>query len=167
MALWYFGRKAIKPQCHNAYKNILMITIIAILNTVIFIFLALLHFYWVLGGQWALAGAIPGGFKDIFNGERKGLMRFATIIVALGLLGFTLTSFLNYQTLGLDIPYYLIRRTTIVIGLIFIARAIGDLNYCGFFRKIKEGIFAERDRMIYTTFCLYLGLSTLLLAFNN
>lgn len=144
-----------------------MVTIIAILNTVIFIFLALLHFYWVLGGKWALAGAIPGEFKDIFNGERKVLMRFATVVVALGLLAFALTTLLNYHTFGLDIPYHLIRRTTIVIGLIFLARAVGDLNYCGFFRKIKEGVFAERDKVLYTPLCLYLGLSTLLLALNN
>ncbi len=143
-----------------------MVTIIAILNTIILLFLALLHLYWALGGKWALAGAIPGTFTNVFEVHRVQ-MTVATLVVALGLFGFGLTLFLNYNTLGLEIPADLIQKTTVVIGLLFLARAIGDLNYCGFFRKIKEGVFAERDKTIYTPLCLYLGLSTLLLAFNN
>jgi len=142
-----------------------MVPTIAIINTVIFTLLALLHLYWVVGGKWALEGAMPDDFVSTYY-ERRGAMAVATFVVFAGLLGFATTIFFNYSTGGLEIPASLIRKTTVVIGLIFLARAIGDLNYCGFFRQKTEGLFAERDKAIYTPLCLYLGLSTLLLAFN-
>lgn len=140
-----------------------MTPIIAILNTAIFTALALVHFYWAIGGRWALEGTMPDVLSQF--AEQKPLqMKLATLVVGIGLLGFAITILLNYSVFGLDIPDELIQRTTIVIGLIFLARAIGDFYYCGFFRKIKKGLFAERDQAIFTPLCFYLGISTLLLA---
>ena len=101
-----------------------------------------------------------------FAEQKPTQMVMATIVVAMGLLGFAMVTLLNYTLFGLEVPMDLIQKITIVIGLIFLARAIGDFYYCGFFRKIKKGLFTERDRAIYTPLCLYLGLSTLLLAAN-
>ena len=143
-----------------------MVSILAIINTAIFIFLALLHFYWAAGGKWAYAGTAPEWLMN-FAEQKPTQMVIATIVVGVGLLGFaTTTTLLNDRLFGLEIPANLIQKATIIIGLIFLARAIGDFYYCGFFRKIKEGLFAERDRAIYTPLCLYLGLSTLLIAVN-
>jgi len=63
-----------------------------------------------------------------FAEQKPTQMVMATIVVAMGLLGFAMVTLLNYTLLGLKIPMDLIQKITIVIGLIFLARAIGCLR---------------------------------------
>lgn len=129
------------------------------LDTVIFLFLALLHLYWAFGGKWALSTSIPTTHegKNVF---KPGLI--GTLIVAIGLfffaavvysqlLGFTgaLKSYLQYALLG--------------ISFIFLMRSIGDFNYVGLFKRLKGTAFAINDSRIYIPLCLYLAMSCLLI----
>jgi len=141
-----------------------MIYLISLVNTIIFLLLALLHVYWAIGGKWALEAAIPTALQAPYQ-TYSIMMKLSTIIVAIGLFAFSLIASLSYKNFfGINVPPIWITRVTVIIGFIFLARAIGDFNYCGLFRKIKEGVFAESDRKIYTPLCFYLGLSMLFLA---
>ena len=144
-----------------------MISLLSLINTAIFLLIALLHFYWAFGGKWGLEAAMPVPAQETYQ-SMSLIMTLATIVVAVGLLGFAFITLLNYKNFfGLTIPPHWITRLTASIGFIFLARAIGDFNYCGLFRKIKEGVFAEGDRKIYTPLCLYLAGSMLLLAYSS
>jgi len=141
-------------------------TILTFATSAILLLLSMLHFYWAFGGSWGIEYTIPEKFKDrFFNEKYKWHTKLATIIVAIGLLVFAVIIFSNhYDFTGLLKPSWT-RTLTQVIGVIFIARAIGDFNIVGIFKKSKESIFEKKDSQIYVPLCIYLGLSTLFISF--
>jgi len=44
------------------------------------------------------------------------------------------------------------------IPIIFILRAVGDFNYVGIFKKIKNTEFARADSKIFIPLCLIIGI---------
>jgi len=63
--------------------------ILSIANSVIFLFLALMHLYWVCNGQVGIAATIP----TKLNGKRVFTpSRFGTFVVAAGLFMFAVTN---------------------------------------------------------------------------
>ncbi len=136
------------------------------LNTTLLIAIALLHFYWVLGGQWALAGAIPEKFKEtFFNPKYKTYHLLATLAVTLGLLLFAVIISSNYFDWNHIIQPKWTLWGTRIIGSIFLLRAIGDFNICGIFRKSSDSLFARNDKKFYVPLCLILGISAWLISF--
>lgn len=126
---------------------------------IIFFLISMLHFYWVLGGKWALSGAIPDVMKDSPKANPSGTgFKIATLVVALGLLAF---SYLFYLRASFEAsPTFntkLIYGTYIIIA-IFSIRAIGEFNYVGFFKKVKEGEFARNDSKYYSPLCLLIAI---------
>ncbi len=136
-----------------------MITVLIYLNTLIFVLLSALHFYWAAGGKWALVSSIPISTteKPLFKPGRIG-----TLIVAIGLLIFSLVIYFQlarfYPTTHPYLDY-----ATLVIAFIFLARTIGDFKYIGLFKKVKTTSFAINDTKIYIPLCFYLALSCLLI----
>lgn len=123
---------------------------IKIVNTVIFSFLSAVHIYWALGGTWGVVGVLPT--KD---GERKlNPSPVGTLVVASGLVVFAEIS------LG-DVLAY--KWGYLVIGILFGLRAIGDFNYVGVFKKVKNSVFAKKDTTIFIPLCFYLSLSNIFL----
>ena len=137
------------------------------INTLIFIAISLLHFYWAFGGKWAAKGAIPERYHD-YAFKETGKLAVApfipTMIVAFGLLIFAAITYSHSGNIELPVEAKYIGWATWTMAFIFTARSIGDFNMFGFFKKDKEGLFAEKDTKIYTPLCLYLGMS---LAFIN
>lgn len=136
-----------------------MITLLIYLNTLIFVLLSALHFYWAAGGKWALASSIPISTteKPLFKPGRIG-----TLIVAIGLLIFALVIYFQlarfYPTINPYLDY-----ATLFIAFIFLTRTIGDFKYIGLFKKVKATAFAINDTKIYIPLCFYLALSCLLI----
>ncbi|MGJ1432356.1 DUF3995 domain-containing protein [Sphingobacterium spiritivorum] len=132
----------------------------AYINAFIFVFLAVLHVYWVLGGEWGIAGTIPtdSNGRRIFV-PRKG----GTLFVALGLFLFAGINLMYIGFLQLDIEESLLRYAIIVVGAIFLLRAIGDFRYVGITKRFTQTTFAVRDKWIYTPLCLLLVLGHILL----
>ena len=125
-----------------------------VLNCIIFCLISVLHIYWVFGGKWGFANAIP-------TLEGKPVLapgRISTLIVAFGLLGFAAVHLraLGCFAIGSD---YMSGILLLIVGFIFFLRAIGDFNYCGLFKKQKGSSFAEWDTKLYVPLCL-------LMAFN-
>lgn len=112
-----------------------------------FMFLALLHLFWVVGGEWGFAGSVP---TDI-NGRRVlNPSRLITFLVALVLLFFM---FINLGYIkALELPYDInyIRYSMLAISAVFFLRFIGDLKYIGIFKKYRHSKFAFRDTYIYS-----------------
>lgn len=136
-----------------------MFVTLSFANALILSFLGGIHLYWMLGGRWGLAQAIPTR-----NGDSEPMFRpgpLACVAVASGLLGFAAYNaslglgFMQEQVLP-SASKWPIR----IIAGIFLLRAVGDFRYVGFFKKIKDTEFGQMDTRWYTPLCIYLGLSS-------
>jgi len=123
----------------------------AILISLIFFTLSVIHLYWLLGGKWAIEAALP----DKENGEKLFYpSKKSTLIVALGLLFFGVFCLVYGRVINFDLPVWLRESMISVIIGIFLLRAIGDFRYVGLFRKIKGTQFADKDSRYFTPLCL-------------
>jgi hypothetical protein len=130
----------------------------------IFLFLSSLHFYWAFGGKWGSTAVLPT--KDD-NATQKALNPgiTATLIVALGLLAFGLLPLVITGTIPFQLPRWLDKSGLWIIAGIFGARAIGDFNYVGFFKRIKHTTFAKNDTKYYSPLCLVISILAAALIF--
>jgi len=128
---------------------------IGLLLSSIFLFLAVIHFYWGLGGKWGANASIPT--KE--NGEKlmnpKPLDCF---VIAIGLLSFGVLMLVKSQLISLLVPSVLLNYGIAVITGIFLLRAIGEFRYVGFFKKIKNTTFGQLDTKYYSPLCLIVGI---------
>lgn len=137
-------------------------TILIIINTLIFLTLSALHFYWALGGTWGIDYAVPKQYMESYFAKRTQT-KIATYIVAMGLLAFALVTYSNEMEIFSFLKSNVIIILTRIICGIFIVRAIGDFNVFGLFKKTSQSKFAVKDSQIYIPLCLYLGVSSLLI----
>lgn len=132
----------------------------------IFLFLSSLHFYWAFGGKWGSTAVLPT--KDD-NATQKALNPgiTATLIVAFGLLAFGLLPLVITGTIPFQLPRWLDKSGLWIIAGIFGARAIGDFNYVGFFKRIKHTTFAKNDTKYYSPLCLVISVLAAALIFTR
>ncbi len=138
-----------------------MLVVIAAINAVIFFALSGLHLFWASGGRWSKMEALPS--KK--NSTEKLFMPslFSTLVVAAGLFLFApiaigATGFF-YSIIE---PQYFL-WANFVIGVIFLARAVGDFRYLGFFKLVKDTTFARNDTKYYAPLCALLSLDSFLI----
>ncbi|HMJ48275.1 MAG TPA: DUF3995 domain-containing protein [Ferruginibacter sp.] len=148
----------------DAFKRGILI-IPVIINTVIFIVLSILHFYWAVGGKRWYEEVLPtssSGLKRLNPGAVSGLM------VALGLMLFAFITAGNQGLFDRYIKRTYFRIGTLVIVIIFFLRAIGDFKFIGFFKTVKSTRFAINDTQIFSPLCLFIALlSVLVFIFNR
>lgn len=123
----------------------------------IFLFLSSLHFYWAFGGKWGSTAVIP---TKNDNAPQKALNPgiAATLIVATGLLAFGLLPLVITGFIHFPLPLWLQKSGLWIIAGIFGARAIGDFNYVGIFKKITHTKFAKNDTKYYSPLCAVISL---------
>jgi hypothetical protein len=120
-----------------------------VFNIIIFTLIAVIHVYWAFGGKWGGEHVIPKlEGKSTFE---PGLV--ATLIVAVGLLGFAAVHARVLGCCDIGSDYYVGVLILIIAG-IFLLRAIGDFKYVGFFKKRKDSTFATYDSKYYSPLCL-------------
>ncbi|MEO5647582.1 MAG: DUF3995 domain-containing protein, partial [Chitinophagaceae bacterium] len=96
------------------------------INTAIFIFLSILHFYWAFGGKlW---------YDDVLPTNSKGLNRMnpsstAGLIVAFGLLFFALVTIGSHGVFDKYFKRKYFHYSMLAIAVIFFLRAIGDFRF--------------------------------------
>jgi len=115
--------------------------------TFILLILALIHFYWALGGKFGLDKALP---TDAKGNRLLNPSTFMTYVVGFVLLGFAYVAYRLY--IGDE-------STVIVyagygISLLFFLRTVGDFNIVGLFKKVKNTEFAKYDTWIYVPLVL-------------
>ncbi len=137
-----------------------MLLAISIINAFILAFLSGIHFYWASGGQWGLAGVLP---TDKKGKQMLNPKTIDSIIVATGLLGFTIYLLIYTELIDFYLPSWIFDYGIWFIIAIFLLRTIGDFRYIGFFKKVKGTDFARKDTIYYSPLCLWLGLSSLVL----
>lgn len=138
-----------------------MTTIIAITLILIFLFISSIHFYWVFGGKWGSDAVLPT--KEDNNTKTLNPTIIATLIVAFGLLGFGLFILAMSGLITFDTPQWLSKYGLWIIAGIFTLRAIGDFNYVGFFKRIKQTKFSKNDTKYFSPLCLIIGILTIIL----
>ncbi|MEJ7823104.1 MAG: DUF3995 domain-containing protein [Chitinophagaceae bacterium] len=137
-----------------------ILTIAVIINTVIFILLSLLHFYWAFGGVNWLHEVLPTSSNGV-NRMNPGMA--ATLIVAFGLL---LLSIITAGNFGLFNRYFKRKYFSygaLLIAIIFFLRALGDFKFIGFFKTIKSTKFAINDTQIFSPLCLFVSLLSMVI----
>ncbi len=122
--------------------------------------LALLHFFWALGGAREFSAAIP---------EAKGKPLFAPPPIATALVGCALLlgAAIVLGRIGLwgnAWPAWIFRVGAWGLTGAFFVRAIGDLRYVGVFRQVRGTTFARWDARLFTPLCLILGAVLLVVA---
>ncbi len=124
---------------------------------VIFIGVAVIHYYWVFGGKLGIDVALP----ELEQTREKAFVpgKFATFVVA--------TLFLSigiiYFIIGFKVEsFFLVYKLYFLYALsaITFIRAVGDFKYVGFFKKVKHSKFAEYDTKYFSPLCLAIAFIT-------
>ena len=115
--------------------------------------IALLHFYWAVGGRLGMTAAVPGrGNKPLFTPSP-----LATAFVGIALLLSAVVSLQYIRVLSLPLPRGLVSPCMWSLGIVFLVRAVGDFNYVGFFKRQLGTRFAKLDSRFYSPLCLLLA----------
>ena len=135
-------------------SNMIM-TILAIILSLVFFLLSIIHFSWALGGQWGFENSLPTNEK----GERiLNPRKIDSALVGLGLLYFSLYYLLFIKLISIPFPTWLLDNGIWIIAGIFILRSLGEFKYLGFFKKIKNTEFGKMDSKFYSPLCFVIGL---------
>ncbi len=128
---------------------------LSILQFLILFSLALLHFFWALGGRWAFEGALPSkpNGEKLFRPER-----FDCAMVGIGLTALSSFYLIDSSLVPSILPAWFTNFIGWAIPVIFLLRAIGEFNYVGFFKKVKGTDFARLDTIVYAPLCLIIAL---------
>lgn len=125
--------------------------------------ISIIHIYWALGGRWGTGAVIPvkvGGQQALFVPRKWGTLCVAVLILLASLIILIQEGFVAFFQ-----PSTLSKVGSMVCAFVFIARAIGDFNYVGFFKTVKHSLFAKNDTLLFSPLCLFLGFIYLLLLF--
>ncbi|WP_036379240.1 DUF3995 domain-containing protein [Muricauda sp. MAR_2010_75] len=133
--------------------------IISLLLSIVFIFLAGLHFYWAIFGIKEPEAVLP---TKTDSGKVKSPGKLMAVLVGIILLFFAFI-FINKILFYVDRPW--LSYVPLAIGIIFILRAFGDFKYIGFFKTAKNSKFSALDTRYYSPLCLLLGAVIFILEF--
>lgn len=132
-----------------------MLLILVLINSIIFVVLSAIHFYWLAGGKWGLASSLPSNPSTQDFLFKPSIL--ATLMVAFGLLLFAIITIGNAKLFLFEIDNRYFRYGDIFISIIFLMRAVGDFKYVGFFKSIRETSFASMDSKFYSPLCLLIS----------
>lgn len=136
--------------------------LLGIIIATIFVLLALIHVYWVLGGKTSMEYLVPQKKDGKPNFKPS---KISTLAIAFGLMIFAAIILIKSELINLPDWNWLANYGTWIISIIFLLRAIGDFKYIGFFKQVKNSKFAKMDSRFYCPICLFIALSGLFLAF--
>jgi len=129
--------------------------ILSILLSIILIGLGLIHFNWVVGGNFGFSESLPT--KE--SGERVlNPKKIDSAIVGIGLTAFGFFYLLKSGVIEFIIPGWIMAYGSWIIPIIFLLRAIGEFKYVGFFKKIKKTEFGKLDTKLFSPLCLIIGI---------
>jgi Protein of unknown function (DUF3995) len=133
----------------------------AFLVAIVLVCISGLHAYWAFGGRWGSDVVVPQiGGKRTFTPSPA-----ATMFVAVALLIAALIVLAEADTVRLGALEPLVHLGAVMLGIVFVARAIGEFRYVGFFKRVRGTPFADLDTRLFSPLCLALGAATLWVAF--
>ncbi|SFD03415.1 Protein of unknown function [Bacillus sp. 491mf] len=132
-----------------------MVAFFIILSASILVFISLIHMYWACGGSWGSKVVLPmkkDSDESVFVPRKIG-----TFAVALAILCFAMILLAQSRYLSFWDSSRYTRWGCIILAGIFLLRAIGDMKYVGFFKKVKGTKFSVYDTWLYSPLCLYIA----------
>jgi hypothetical protein len=126
----------------------------------VFVALALWHFYMVVAPPRGESGAVP-------SVEGKPLFvpsTLATVAVGIALLSFAVLVAATAGLVPLPLPRLVLVWLCYGLALGLLARAIGEFNHVGFFKRVRGSRFATLDTWLYSPLCLLLAIGVALVA---
>ncbi len=145
----------------NKYRILIFSVVV---NTIIFLSLSILHFYWAFGGKlW---------YEDVLPTNSSGLRRMnpsmaATLIIAFGLIFLAFITTGNQGLFDKYVKRKYFRYGALIIAVIFFLRAIGDFKFIGFFKTVIRTKFGVNDTQIFSPLCVFIALLSLLIFIFN
>jgi hypothetical protein len=136
---------------------------LAIVIVSVFVVLSLLHVYWALGGRVGFAAAVPErATHDPRSGRPRRVKVFqpsraATLAVAAALAGMGTLVALRAGLFGTAVTHWSVQAALAALALVFVARAVGDFDLLGFFKRANDSAFAFWDSVLYSPLCAVLG----------
>lgn len=138
--------------------------ILPILLSIILLVLGIIHFNWVIGGEFGFSESLPT--KE--SGERVlNPKKIDSAIVGIGLTMFGVFYLLKSGVIELNLPEWIMKYGSWIIPIIFILRAMGDFKYVGFFKSVKKTKFGKLDTQFFSPLCLMIGLIGILIEGMN
>ncbi|MEZ4809223.1 MAG: DUF3995 domain-containing protein [Allomuricauda sp.] len=131
--------------------------VLAVILTIVLVFLAVLHFYWSIFGIKDPSAVLP---TSVTSNRVKSPGKFVAVLVGVILLLFAFV-FINKALVYVDYPW--LTYVSYGIGITFILRAFGDFKYVGFFKTAKNSKFSALDTRYYSPLCLLMGILILVL----
>jgi hypothetical protein len=126
---------------------------IAIIVCAIFVVLAMWHFYMAFAGHSGESAAVPSqDGKPIFVPSAG-----STIAVGIVLLIFALLVACTSGIVSPGLPASLLTGLSYALALGLLVRAVGDLKFVGFFKRVRGTRFARMDTLFYSPLCLALS----------
>jgi hypothetical protein len=121
--------------------------------------LAALHVFWAFGGTLGTVAVLP---------TRDGvpLLRpthAVTLAVAVGLAGASYVALAVVELVPWGLPRPALPSGCAVLAVLFGGRAIGELRYVGFFKRVRGTAFAWWDTRVFSPLCAALSTGYLLL----
>jgi hypothetical protein len=135
-----------------------LLHILITLNTVIFLLLSFLHFYWAFGGTLWYGDVLPTNSTGTKR-MQPGVM--ASFTVAFSLLSFALITIGNHGIWYKHIKRKYFSYGALLISIIFFIRAIGDFKFIGFFKTVNKTRFALNDTQLFSPICLFIAIVSL------
>ncbi|MFH2123840.1 MAG: DUF3995 domain-containing protein [Pseudomonadota bacterium] len=132
--------------------------VLAIIISLSFFAVSVLHFYWAFGGKAGMEKVIPSiNNKPAFQ---PGFV--ATLIVAFFLLAISVSTIALRWPIILFEPW--VKDFAYFLAVVFMARAVGDFRLVGFFKKEKQSTFGRFDTKYFSPLCLAWSISFIILA---
>ncbi|SRR5579871_181614 len=139
----------------NVLRTVLAFALVAVLSA-----LAVLHVYWSVAHSVASSATIPEvEGRPAFRPSRLGTFAVAIALFAAAAL---VAIAGQLAPAWLQVPFA--RLLTVTLGLVFLARAIGDFRLVGFFKKVRGTTFARLDTLLYAPLCALVGVAAILVA---
>lgn len=134
----------------------------------VFTCISMVHLYWAAGGKLGFQAAIPQLPGEFASGPRPAFKPSAlgTFLVALGLVAIALLVCLRAGLYFSAVSHGALQWGISAIAVVMFARAIGDSELVGFFKKVGGSRFARLDTYFYSPLCLVLGVGLLVVAWG-
>ena len=129
--------------------------VLSILMSFILIGLGGIHFYWAFGGQLGFAATLPTkeNGQKVLNPKMSHCLIAGFVFLLFGFLYLIQSGLIVFEGKASILAY-----AGWIIPTIFIARAVGDFKYVGFFKSVKETNFGKIDSQLYSPLSLTIGL---------
>jgi hypothetical protein len=144
-----------------------MRTVLPLLLGLVFLALALWHFYRAFAPSSGETAAVPSvGGKPLFVPSTGATLAVGVVLVLFAALVGATGGLLPAGFLA-GIPAPVLRGLSYALALGLLVRAIGDFRYVGFFKRIRGSRFARMDTLVYSPLCLLLALGVAVVALRR